>query len=461
MSKKFLLSAVASTALAFSAFAANANDLTVLVGGVDISTGPIKIASEAPFSTAASRTASVIATVDYDAASFPAGNNLVLTFTLGGGATFAAPVTAANLIGFSQVLLSEGGGTTDSSVKFLVDVANADVDVADGIVPGVDLTQARLTASVLIPSGNSSPTISVRTTTEADTPIEGGDAQLVGGGDGTFIEFATAFDIDIDALNTPNEAKIAADFSAFDDAVPAIDFTAELGSVTIDYVAGVYSGFNGGLAEPVSVTDPFNSADVTIDGTLDNLTIDAQPDTTVLDEVLTIGALALGVPVPLNLTLAGAASASEYSATVELNLDAGWEQQGVAEGDLNEITREGSSYIVAWVASGTVGTNNNSGNTIRISNRSSEPALALVEVVASSTVQGIAPTFTDGIVEAGTVLAGSDLVLSSQTLQTLLGGDFRRADIRVIVEADPSDITVLRQVQSGSTFTELTVSLED
>ena len=110
------------------------------------------------------------------------------------------------------------------------------------------------------------------------------------------------------------------------------------------------------------------------------------------------------------------------------------------------MTREGASYLLPWVASGALSTTSTSNTVVRLSNiGAADTGPVSIELLTSS--KGV-PASTTLVPVAASIAKGGELVLTSASLQSTLGADFGRGDIRITVEGQPSDLIVRRFVQS-------------
>lgn len=439
MTKNILLAAASVVALGFAG-AASAADLSVaLPGGVTVASTtaaadrePYTIASEVE----GEQTGEIVITTTY-VDPLPDANNLLITFTLGGGATFDRAVTSADLEGFANRTLSGGGEAGTSSVTFLVSTPTA--------TTGRDSVE--LTADISFDAGDQ-PSVQVNTRTEIGTPIEGGNAipqPLV------IVDYDSFISVD----TTPASNLLLdsdTNFSTFANG----SRTAPLGTFEIEVDNTVFVDFDGTVAADANL----EGAELTLSGSLADL------DITVAGADVEGNVISIDAPgeytVVANIDEDGAPIGSSYSLTADIDLATGFDDQtDVVVGPLASIRREGTAVVLPWVASGSLSAANNTRNVLRISNSGEQTGQVYLEVIASAAAQGAAPTATTAVVATGlTVPANGDLQITSQQMQNFLG-DFRRADIRVTVEANDEDLIFRsRVVQPDGTFEEITLEEE-
>jgi len=430
MTKKLLLAAASVVAMSFAG-AASAADLSINIGGQTVTDANTRytLASEIE----ASLTGEIAATIDYDDA-LPQADNIKLTFTLSNGATFANSVASSALTGFGQVIISEGGAAGSSSVTFLASNPTAPATPTSG-------SSATLTTDITVAAG-ATPGLQVRTTTENNTPIEGGNepsSPLV------FIDYASFLTTDAEVGPRPTYfATIDSGFSVFSNGQGPT--SALLGTVTVDFAEDVFIDLDGTEAG----TGSFDEAVLTINGSTENLTYSVAGASVDGNEV-TISAPG-EYDIVANSNGEDPVNTSSYSVVADITF--GEDYDNVSDlnlGALSSIVREGTSVVVPWVASNTLGATNNTRNVVRISNSaSSATGQVYLEVISSGTAQGVAPAFTTGLVATGlTVPAKGDLQITSAQMQSILG-DFRRADIRVTVEAAAEDLIFRSRIAQGN-----------
>lgn len=445
MTKNILLAAASVVALGFAG-AASAADLSVAITTAD---GPFTVSSTTAPATrdlytiaeevGGELTGEVAITVNYNDP-LPTANNLLITYTLGGGATFEEGVVSSDLAGFGEVTISSGGLAGSNTVTFLV---------SENELTPEGNSVATLTTDITFDAGDA-VSVQVNTRTENGTPIEGGNAipsALV------FVDYDSFISVSTDPAEPNPVLDSETNFTTFQ----AGATTASLGTFTIELDDEVFTNFAGATADEAS----FEGAEVTLNGSLADLELtvegaDVDGNVISIDET---GEYTVTVAIDED----GTPNASAYSLTADIDLAAGLDDQDdVAVGPLASIEREGTSVIVPWVASGSLSAANNTRNVLRISNSGETTGQVYLQVIASAGAQGTAPSATDAVVATGlTVPAGSDLQITSQQMQNFLG-DFRRADIRVIVEGEEDDLIFRsRVVQPDGTFEEISLEAEE
>lgn len=441
MKKQTLLSAAALTTLAVAG-AAHAGELSpAAVGAADVTQYRV-IATEA---AAASLEGTVgLNLTPSDNAILPTGN-AILKISLDGGATFGTAVTSAAIVGDSAgcnptVTPSSGGGKADSSVTFLV----SNLQGCKGVFGATPAEPLAMLLPVKL-NGTSAVNISTELKTEGGTAIDGGTASTFVPANGStaaknLFSFAPAFALKV----TPAAANPAAKLSDF----KALTAGA-LGTSEIKVTTGAWTGIGTGSAAVVAgdvtgvkymVKGDVETVDITVAGA--GVTPATVPASGILNATgpgqVTYTAAPLGTPVPI--------VASTYTVAAEVTLKAAFAPQPVYTAQsLSSIVREGSSYMVPWVASGTLATTSTSNTVVRIANTGAKTGPVSLELLTSSA--GV-PASTKLISVAPSIAKGGEVVLTSAQIQTLVGADFGRGDIRLTVEAQPANLIVRRFVQS-------------
>ncbi|MGO4410937.1 MULTISPECIES: hypothetical protein [unclassified Brevundimonas] len=440
MKKQSILSAAALTTLAIAG-AANASTLTATtVTGANV-TAARTIASEVKLDAAGNAAGVVgLALTPSTGAILPSGNAL-LTVALTGGATFGKQVTAGaivtNLKCAPTTTVSTGGGAAASSVTFLV-----------SSLAGCDDVNAIHIALPVVLNGTSNVNVTTNLTTELGTAIDGGTATTATKTT-DLISFAKAFDVKFTADTTATSATLKSGFKALtgDVALGTIDIATDVnlyeGIATATKVAANAASkaaitIKGDLASVnLSVTGPGFSKAAVLSGTTGTAT--ATTDLTPVTGSYPVTAvLAKGTPV---------ISGSNYTASVVLTPTSTYNAiPAFGPAALQPITREGTSYLIPWVASDTLAKTSTSNTVIRIANKSIAATGAVsLELLTSS--KGI-PASATLVPLATSIPAGGELVLTSASLQTTLGADFGRGDIRITVEGLATDLITRRFVQS-------------
>lgn len=442
MKKQSILSAAALTTLAIAGVA-NAADLTATKVGASSVTGARTIASEVKLDKTSSVGTIGLALTPSKTAILPSGNAL-LTVALTGGATFGTAVTAGAIVdnGSCQptTVISTGGGEAASSVTFLIsDLTGCDNGNAINLELPVKL------------NGTSNVNVTTNLTTELGTAIDGGAASTYNATTKTdLISFAKAFDVEVTPDTTVTAATLSSKFKGLTTDV-------ELGTFEISVDTKAYNGVHskattvaagdlskaaitikGDLASVnLSVTGPGLSKAAVLSGTTSTATVST--DATPIDGVYTVDAvLAAKTPV---------INGSAYTVSVELTPTSAYNAIPVfGPSALQSITREGTSYLFPWVASGALSATSTSNTVIRIANKGAAPTGAVsLELLTSS--KGI-PASASLISVATSIAAGGEKVLTSADIQALVGADFGRGDIRVTVEGLATDLITRRFVQS-------------
>lgn len=448
MKKQTLLAAAAVTTIA-AAGAAQAGTLTAgATPGATVS-GAVTVASEVTLD-AMTNAAGVIGAylVPSKGAILPAGNAL-LTVSLTGGATFGSSVGAGaiskNGTCNPTTTVSKGGAAADNSVTFLISNL-AGCTSSDG----KDATNAIALSIPAVVTGASNVNLSSNLTTEMGTAIDGGTASTY---DATnkvdLITFAKAFSVVTTADTTATSATLASKFKG-------LTADVNLGTVTVAADNTFFKGIQAGAAKVAN-------SDIT------KATFTVKGDLTTVNVTVTGGAFSAtntfaGTTTKQTTDVAGtgtgtytfaAATAANtpvinggaYTVTTDLGVDPAFATPAsFGPSSLQNITREGSAYLLPWVASGTLSKTSTSNTVVRISNIGTEATGAVsLELLTSSA--GVAPS-TTLVPVASSIASKGELVLTSDLLQTYLGADFGRGDIRITVESAPTDLVVRRFVQS-------------
>lgn len=441
MTKNILLAAASVVALGFAG-AASAADLTVTIAPTAATSYAIDASDDEPdLYTIATEvdgelTGEVAFNITYDDL-LPTANNLVITYTLGGGATFESAVSSAALTGFNEVTLSSGGAAGSNTVSFLV---------SDNVPVG-GVSTATLTTDIAFAAG-ATPSIQVNTRTENGTPIEGGNAVSPAF---VFVDYDSFVSVDTTPAADP-VLQSETNFTTFAGGATS----ASLGTFSVTLDADVFTDLELDTADAAS----FEGAELTLEGSLSDLDItvagaDVEGNTINIEGGGTYTVVAA-------ITEDGTPNASDYSLIADIDLSADFSDlDNVEVGELASIVREGTSVVLPWVASGSLAGVNNTRNVLRISNSGEATGQVYLEVISASTAQGVAPTYEEGAIATGlTVPANGDLQITSAQMEGYLG-DFRRADIRITVEADGSDLIFRsRVVQPDATFEEITLEAE-
>lgn len=452
MKKQILLGAAALTTVVLTAGSAAAQQYTLVFSAdTDIATetvaGPTTLASELTLTNTNSKGILPLAVVPSATAILP-GGNAILTLSLTGGHTFGTALTPGAIVqqgaGCQPTRsISSGGAKGDSTVSFLLSTLGGCVTGSPILVAlPVDLGPAAA--------------LSITSTfkTEGLTSIDGGSAFLTDGVKTTQINavsFAPAFDVEILADGTASTALLP-DFEILSEGV--------LGTVEITHTArqlGIQTG-----AAATAATD-LDAITYTVEGNLDEVTIDVDGDDLV--ETAGVGEFTdatLPAPGTYDITATedgGTIVASDYDFSVDLDLDDLILNDPATFGAdaIQSIDREGSTYLIPWVASGTLAQTNGNSSVIRISNiGSSDTGTVSVELLSASTA---IPASTALVTyDADGIPAGDELVITGASLETLLG-NFGRGDVRITVEGDLEDLITRRFLQNVTNGSVTEVSL--
>lgn len=376
----------------------------------------------------------------------PAGSTL-LKVSLTGGAKFGTAVTTAAVVANGacapSTVLSTGGGVEDSSVTFLVS--------------GLNTCTSALPIHLKLPvqlTSQSAVNVETVLTTEAGTPIDGGFATTYDSAAATpagqnLISFAKAFKVETVADTVTTAATLASGFKALttDVALGQVDITVSPFYRGVDLATGAV-GAQAALGDVTSgkftVKGDLSTVNVLAAGTAVSATTGVRTITSPTASTV----FTAGIKAPVAGDPAFAIKSSAYTVETQLTLDAakGYATQAAgAPAAIQTITREGASYLLPWVASGTLSTTSTSNTVVRIANLGDATGAVSLELLTSS--KGVAAS-TTLVPVASSIAKGGELVLTSQSLQDTLGADFGRGDIRVTVEGQPQNLIVRRFVQS-------------
>ncbi|MGV3580252.1 hypothetical protein [Brevundimonas sp.] len=436
MTKNTLLAAVATGALALTAFGAQASDIVnvsfAAVPQTD-NADPYLIADVVEDSELEALTGALDFSVAYDAP-LPTGNNLLVTITLTDG-EFAEPVVGGDLgvatvdgdtlVGFDEVTISD---QDESSVTFLVSNASAGAegfqfDKAISFAPGA------------------TPSFTVTTTTEFGTALEGGESTFGDDELVTLVDYSPIVTVDVQPNVDEDGDTVDAVLSLSGDPVFSSftvgGTTANLGSIEVSlndvYIPDAETGALGNTLVADTIID---SIEVEYTGTQsDELVLTPTTISTEdLDEAQTVIATITGAEP-------GSQVASAYAATVTVNFNDDYEAFVAEDEELSSIVRDGVNAEVPWVASRALGLINNSRSVIRVANKGTTAANIYAEVVAQSDAQGIvASAELNEPVLVGVAQPGTDAQIRGQELEAL--GEYGRANILLTIEANVDDITI-------------------
>lgn len=448
MKKQTLLGAVALTTIAVAG-GAHAGVLTstdVKIAGTSATVaGPVVLANDFDIKGTALEGTVGLNWAPSAGAILPSGNAL-LTVNLVGGATFGKVVTAGAVVTKGSCMptttVSSGGAATDKTVTFLVSNLQGCTNAA------ADNLQFQL--PLKLDGSNTAVNVEAGLKTELGTPIDGGMVSTFAGHTKTnLVDFKNAISVEIKADTVPTYATLQSKFKALtpDNALGTVKVAVASYAKGIDNVASVTAA---GDITAVKLTAKGDFSTVDIKST-DN----GVPTTTAFAEATKGSGTATAAVAggALTHTIAATAKAdtvikaSTYTIAADLTA-AGYKAAAltVAATPIQSITREGASYLIPWVASGALSTTSTSNTVIRMSNiGAGATGPVSVELLTSSS--GV-PASTALVQVAPSIAKGGELVLTSGSLQSALGADFGRGDIRITVEGQPSDLIVRRFVQS-------------
>ena len=442
MKKQTLLGAIALTTLAVGAAgAANAQQYTVVHKAVGASTvsAAATVASEITLNGTNSKGSIGLAVTPSASAILPGGNS-ILTFTLTGGHTFGTNLTPGAIVANAgcapTTTISSGGLAADSTVSFLLS--------------GLAGCTNAVAINALIPAqlANTTTALGVSTTfkTELGTSIDGGSASL-----NNIVKFAPAFKVTTTADTTATAATLTSGFKSLttDVALGTVVVTVAANSKGIDNVAAV------------AVAGDVTKADFKFVGNQTAKTVTLKYDATA---VPTTGLLSVNAPVgnPGVITAVFGANdpipASTYTVDTTLTLGTGFTSPAATGAQsLQSITREGSTYLIPWVSSGTLAGTTGNSTVVRISNIGSAATGAVsAELLTSST--GVAASTSLVPLSTG-ITKGGEIVITGASLQTAIGSDFGRGDVRLTVEALPAGLIARRFIQNVANGSLTEVSL--
>jgi hypothetical protein len=458
MKKQTLLSAVALTTLAVAG-AAHAGTLAPNAAGASIVKQNRVIATEA---TSASLAGTVsLALTPSNNAILPSGN-AILKITLDGGATFGTAVTSAAISGGAScmptVTPSAGGGKDESSVTFLVSTLGgckgAILDAAGAVVTPAEPINIDIPVKL---NGTANVNVSTDLRTEAGTAIDGATATTFKAATATapavnLFSFAPAFALKVTPAPTGDLKALLSDFKTLSGSA--------LGTAEVKVTPGTYTGIGTGSAA-VSAAD-VTSVKYTVKGGLTTVDISAAVGAAPAAVLPTTGLVSGTGADVITFTAAAKAAApviaaSSYTVAADVVLSAPFATQPTyAAQSLRSIVRDGASYMVPWVASGALATTSTSNTVIRIANTGAKTGPVSLELLTSSAGT---PATTTLIPVAASIAKGGEVVLTSGQIETLVGANFGRGDVRLTVEAQAADLIVRRFVQSTTTGALSEVSL--
>lgn len=442
MKKQNLLGAIALTTVAVAAAGATqAQQYTVVHSGVAGSTvkAATTVASEIKLATPVNKGVLGLAVTPSASAILPGGNS-ILTFTLQGGHTFGTNVTPGAIVAGGTcaptTTISSGGLAADSTVSFLISGLGG-CNNANPILAAIPAQLANTTSA-----------LNVATTfkTELGTSIDGGSAAL-----NNVVKFAPAFKVAVTADAVTTAATLASGFKA-------LTADVALGTVVVT-VTGNAKGIDD--TTKVAVNADVTKADFKFVGTQTSKAVSLKYDGTA---VPTTGLLSVANPVTLPGVITAVAagtdaiSASTYTVDTTLTLAADYVAPAATGAQsLQSVTREGTTYLIPWVASGTLAVSSGNATVVRISNIGTATSGAVsAELLTSST--GVAPSTALINLSSG-IAKNGELIITGASLQTAIGSDFGRGDVRLTVEAQPATLITRRFIQNVANGSLTEVSL--
>ena len=438
MKKQTLLGAVALTTIAVAG-GANAGTLTAGAVGAATVKAPVVVANDVTISGAQLSGSTGLVLTPSTGAILPTGNAL-LTVNLVGGATFGTAVTAgavtANAGCAPTTTVSTGGAAGDKSVTFLV----SSLGGCTNAVPLHVVLPTKLDGT------NTAVNFEAGLKTELGTPIDGGMASTyVSATKTNLIDFKNAISVEIAADTVPTYATLTSKFKAL---------TADKALGTVKVAVAAYAKGIDDVTKVTAAAD-ITATKLTAKGDFSTIDIKANGATTFTEATKGSGTATATVAGGAATHTIDAAEqgtapiikASTYTIAADLTAP-GYKASAlaIAATPIQSITREGASYLLPWVASGALSTTSTSNTVVRLSNiGAGDTGPVSIELLTSS--KGV-PASTALVPVAASIAKGGELVLTSASLQSTLGADFGRGDIRVTVEGQPSDLIVRRFVQS-------------
>lgn len=453
MKKQTLLSAAALATIAVAGGAQAATISAAKIGKVEVlgttvtKANPYSLASELKLASTGLAFAAADNEVTLSTGTTGAlgANTYKVVFNVTGAEIDASKLTNTSLTVptiancTTSVLLSTNNA---SSATFLVTAAGASCDGTDGTK---GITTVKFTPELLVKaSGNA--TIS-GTFSLGDNAVAGGTSKAF-----TLIDFKDGFESTVTAAANNPAATLASGFKALTNG-------GALGTVKVavkDYAPNADTVYKDAAGNAVADTD-ITGVTVSVNGgSFNNLTVKVAgadaADTKVTPQVFTVAPAdaKAGAAVVASVTDAKGSpiNASSYTASVKATLGASFNAPAeVSNKALASITREGSTVLLPWVASGTLATTSTSNTVVRIANLDQKNATGAVSLELLTSSKGVAAS-TTLVPVAASIAAGGELVLTSQSLEDKLGADFGRGDIRITVEAKPEALVIRRFIQS-------------
>ncbi|OYX56351.1 MAG: hypothetical protein B7Y86_10425 [Brevundimonas subvibrioides] len=454
MKKQTLLGAIALTTIAIGAAgAANAQQYTVTVSAdADLTAATVKaatkLATELKLDATNTKGVLGLAVVPSVGAILPGGNSL-LTFSLTGGTTFGTNVTPGAIVlntgGCNPTTtISSGGLAASSSVTFLL----SGLGLCNNGSPIIAQLPVQLPLT-----GTNSLSVDTQFKTELGTAIDGGSASLAA----PAVTFAQAFKATTAADTAATAATLANGFKSLTEPL--------LGTVTLAVTAATVSGIDAvGIADAAVIGD-VTKADFKFVGTQSataaqlTLAEGVNPAADVAVTGLISDASPTAVAYTVGTKANGAAiSASTYTVQTDLTLAAPYVASATfGPSSLQSITREGTTYLIPWVSSGTLANSTGNATVVRIANIGTATSGAVsAELLTSSTGT---PASTSLVALSSGITKGGELVITGASLETSFGANFGRGDVRITAEAQPATLITRRFIQNVANGSLTEVSL--
>lgn len=485
MTKNFLLTAVAATAL-IVAGSAQAGSLSARGGAVAVApNNPYKLASELNFGAGVASTVGQFDTVFTFNAPLNAGSYTVTLAYTGATITTPIPTTTVN----SATLGNTAGNQTDASG---FEVASAAGGNGSSQLTVVNQTSTQVTFALQIPAGNTVTSIFAAPALLVTGPVSV-TAAVTNQVTGAVVDPAV-----IQPLITTNNRSFASRINRAITGADAATFGAgagldtrveeggggnpfntltgganpyQIGQVDVavagsgayDTIIGsgtstaVYRDLNGTAVSlndvasvTTSITGLFGGLTVTAADTIGGLPAAQVTGTGNVRTVTTPGVAAPGATgvgtttVYIAPTTAVAASPqiapTDFDVTATVNLVTGFNSPTAVVGSFETLQTDGFSYIIPWVASQTQSGASGNQSVIRVSNIRSDGSTSggNVYVQVYNPTTGNAGLSAGRSVLVGTIGLTGELVLTSQSLEAALG-NFGRADLRLTVTTTATD----------------------
>ncbi|MBI1392938.1 MAG: hypothetical protein GC152_09385 [Alphaproteobacteria bacterium] len=418
------------------------DDVAPLLYASEIQQGTTKLANNDRDET------EIVAAFDVSSGAFPSGN-VVVTATIS-GATFDSAVSGAALDfknctagGIATASLSSGGAEGATTVAWVVSNLNA---CGAG-------EQALVKLPLDLDLGGAGVSLSVGIVTESgSTPVDGGTKTVA-----DFLVAAPAYSAAITASPTltANVTEATGAYKLF----TAGANTGTLGTVRLNADSNVAIDLSQ-IVVPAGVGD-YNKTAIVVTGdfsafleaTADTVALDGTAATAKTATTATFSAVEAGAfgtaftkAAPISVTTDGdtAIPASAYSVTVTPTLEAGLTGLTVAPTTkaIGNIARNGTSVRLPWVVSATQAGASGTGavNYIRVTNRTATGFGPITATVLASNQAG---SLGKTAQLAASLAAGGELIVNSETLETLLGANYGRGDIEVTVEGAGATVVQL------------------